>query len=417
MLDIQRLQTMHSTLTRSLLAVVALGGAALATSTHGAAHSAVQARDVVETAEAAGSFETLATALRAAGLVDALRGDGPFTVFAPTDEAFAALPEGALESLLRPENRDDLVTVLTYHVVPGRLDAADVARARGLDTLGGQRLGVATPGGRVVVGDANVVQANVECSNGIVHAIDRVLLPSTGNLVEVAAEAGSFGTLLQAATAAGLPGALAGDGPFTVLAPTDEAFAALPKGTLEALLADPHALGEILKYHVIPGRVFGAEALAAGSARTLQGDAVRFGLEDGMLRAGGARVLANDVQATNGVIHAIDAVLLPPGTGLPALGRKVIGVYTERPSSALAAQLGIDRHQSLLITKLTRGGPAASAGLAVHDVLTSIDGRPATTGNLNRAKEERGVGGSVHLRLVRAGRAVELDVPVGVERH
>ncbi len=400
---------MHSTLSSALVGVVALSGATFA---HSSEH-----RDIVDTAVAAGSFETLAAALQAADLVGALKGDGPFTVFAPTDDAFGDLAEGTVESLLRPENRDDLVTILTYHVVPGRLDAAEVSRRLGVDTLSGQRLTLRAQGGKVSVGRANVVRADIACSNGILHVIDSVLLPSTQNLVEVAAGAEAFGTLLKAAQVAGLADTLANRGPFTVLAPTDDAFAQLPKGTLEALVNDPAALANILKYHVLPERVFSSEAVAAGAARTLQGESVRFAIQDGRLRAGGASVLGNDLQATNGVIHVIDEVLLPPRTALPTLGRKVIGVYAERPGSALAAQLGVDPHASLVITKLTRGGPAVRAGLEVYDLVTSIDGRPATMKNLSLAKDERGVGGTVHLRLLRRGEALDLAVPVGVEAH
>lgn len=134
------------------------------------------ASDIVDTAVAAGSFSTLAAALQAAGLVDTLKGEGPFTVFAPTDEAFAALPEGTVENLLRPENRDQLVAVLTYHVVSGDVRAADVAGLTEATTVQGGTLAIDTSNG-VRINDATVTQADVVCSNGVIHVIDKVLLP------------------------------------------------------------------------------------------------------------------------------------------------------------------------------------------------------------------------------------------------
>jgi len=139
---------------------------------------AAQADDIVDTAIAAGSFETLVAAVQAAGLVDTLKGEGPFTVFAPTDEAFAALPEGTVESLLEEENRDQLVSILTYHVIPGRVMSSDIAgQTLSVETVQGMELAIdATDGVRV--GEATVVTADVEASNGVIHVIDTVLIPA-----------------------------------------------------------------------------------------------------------------------------------------------------------------------------------------------------------------------------------------------
>ena len=133
-------------------------------------------KTVVETA-VAGGFETLVAAVKAAGLVDALNGDGPFTIFAPTDEAFAKLPEGTLEMLLKPENKDKLQAILTYHVVPGSLTAAEVTSRDALETLQGAAVNVHATDKSVMIGDATVTKANVQASNGIIHVIDTVLLP------------------------------------------------------------------------------------------------------------------------------------------------------------------------------------------------------------------------------------------------
>ncbi|MCL4740651.1 MAG: fasciclin domain-containing protein [Phycisphaerales bacterium] len=274
---------------------------------------AVAADDVVSVAAGAGTFTTLLAAAEAAGLVDALRSTGPITVFAPTDEAFAKLPAGTVESLLRPENRSTLAGILTYHVVPGAVPASRVARMSGATTLNGQRVEFTRTADGVRVDGATVIAADVEASNGLIHVIDRVILPADGTIVAVAAKAGTFGTLLAAAKAAGLADALAGEGPFTVLAPTDEAFAKLPAGTVESLLKpeNRNTLASILKYHVIPGRVYAAQALSLGAASTLQGNEVVFDLANGTLVVDGARVVRTDIDASNGVIHVIDAVILP----------------------------------------------------------------------------------------------------------
>ncbi|MGR2739072.1 fasciclin domain-containing protein [Billgrantia sp. Q4P2] len=135
------------------------------------------AKDIVDTAVAAGQFETLAAALEAAGLVETLKGDGPFTVFAPTDEAFAALPEGTVESLLEPENREQLQAVLTYHVVAGKVMAEDAMGLDSATTVQGQDITITTMDGSVMINDASVIQADIEASNGVIHVIDGVLLP------------------------------------------------------------------------------------------------------------------------------------------------------------------------------------------------------------------------------------------------
>jgi uncharacterized surface protein with fasciclin (FAS1) repeats len=148
---------------------------------HAAAPAAPQAagqKDIVDTAVAAGQFKTLAAALSAAGLVDTLKGDGPFTVFAPTDAAFAKLPAGTVESLLKPENKEKLKAVLTYHVVPAKALAADFKDGEPVKTVNGKDITPSISGGKVMVGDANVVKADVAASNGVIHVIDAVLLPT-----------------------------------------------------------------------------------------------------------------------------------------------------------------------------------------------------------------------------------------------
>lgn len=147
-----------------------LAGAALADH-HG------DKQDIVDTAVEAGQFETLVAAVEAAGLVETLKGEGPFTVFAPTDEAFAALPKGTVESLLEEENRDQLEAILTYHVVPGKVMAEDAMATDSATTVQGQDLTITTMDGSVMIDDATVVQADIEASNGVIHVIDGVLMP------------------------------------------------------------------------------------------------------------------------------------------------------------------------------------------------------------------------------------------------
>jgi transforming growth factor-beta-induced protein len=134
-------------------------------------------KDIVDTAVGADAFSTLVAAVKAAGLVETLKGDGPFTVFAPTNEAFAKLPEGTVESLLKPENKDKLVAVLTYHVVPGKVMAADVVKLKNAKTVQGGEVDIVVADGKVKVDNANVVKTDIECSNGVIHVIDAVILP------------------------------------------------------------------------------------------------------------------------------------------------------------------------------------------------------------------------------------------------
>ena len=135
-------------------------------------------KDIVDTAVEAGSFETLVAAVQAAGLVETLKGDGPFTVFAPTDAAFAALPEGTMEELLKPENIDQLTAILTYHVVPGKVMSTDLSNGMEAATVEGSEVTFMTEGG-VKVEEANVVTADIETSNGVIHVIDQVILPES----------------------------------------------------------------------------------------------------------------------------------------------------------------------------------------------------------------------------------------------
>jgi transforming growth factor-beta-induced protein len=281
----------------------------------GSSSSAVLAveQDIVTTAVEAGSFQTLAAALKAAGLVETLRAKGPFTVFAPTDEAFEKLPAGTVETLLRPENKGLLTSVLTYHVVPGSVTAERLVKQNAAATVNGQRLDVKVEGSKVQVDQASVVKADIACSNGVIHVIDQVLLPSSDTIPAVAEKAGTFKTLLAAAKAAGLVDVLSGDKPLTVFAPNDDAFAKLPAGTIENLLKPENKdkLAAILKLHVVAGRVFSDDVLSKKELKSLQGGKLSASVKNGAAFVNGARLLSTDIDALNGVIHVIDTVLLP----------------------------------------------------------------------------------------------------------
>lgn len=273
---------------------------------HAGTARAEAGKDIVDTAVSAGSFNTLATALKAADLVDALKGPGPFTVFAPTDEAFAKLPKGVLDNLLK--NKEQLRAVLMLHVVSGCAKSGEVVKLTSAKTLLGQSLPIDTSKG-VRIGSATVTKTDIGCTNGVIHVIDAVLLPRN-DIIETARNAGSFKTLLAAIEAAGLTDTLRSEGPFTVFAPTDDAFAALPKGALENLLKDKKKLTSVLTYHVVPGKVMAKDVVKLKEAKTVQGQNVKIDASSGV-KVDDARVIKPDIAAENGVIHVIDAVILP----------------------------------------------------------------------------------------------------------
>ncbi len=274
-------------------------------------------KDIVDTAISNGSFKTLAAALTAADLIDSLKGEGPFTVFAPTDAAFDKLPDGTIDELLKPKNKKRLIALLTYHVVPGNVMAKDVQKMTAAKTLNGQCIDIVVNGRMVKVDDAKVSKTDVACSNGIIHIIDTVMLPAEQNIVETAEQAGKFMTLLAAAEAAGLVETLSGDDAFTLFAPTDEAFADLPKGTVESLLEpkNKNKLAAILKYHVVAGRVYSDDAMAAETAITLLGDELQFEVSGRRAKVNQVNLVKTNIDASNGVIHIIDKVLMPERKG------------------------------------------------------------------------------------------------------
>ena len=275
-------------------------------------------KDIVDTAVADGRFTTLVAAVTAAELVDTLKGEGPFTVFAPTDDAFAKLPAGTVEELVKPENKQKLTDILLYHVVSGKVMAADVVGLTSATTVLGKDVAIKVDMGNVYVNDAKVIITDIETSNGVIHVIDTVLLPpaeeAKQTIVDIAVADGRFTTLVAALQAAGLVETLSGEGPFTVFAPTDDAFAKLPAGTVESLLKPENLeqLKNILLYHVVSGKVLAADVVGLTSAPTVLGQDVTITVKDGNVYLNDTvQVIITDIEASNGVIHVIDAVLLP----------------------------------------------------------------------------------------------------------
>ncbi|MBN2507920.1 MAG: fasciclin domain-containing protein [Verrucomicrobia bacterium] len=259
-----------------------------------------------------GRFTTLLAAVGGAGLGEVLTTGGPFTLFAPTDEAFAQLPPGTVEGLLA--DPDALRAVLLYHVLGQRSGVVELLASRTAETLQGSDITIALRHGSVFVNESRLVNANVSSPNAIIHVIDRVLLPPAAkpNLVETLQADGRFGTLLTALQAAGLDAVLAEGGPFTVFAPTDAAFAKLPAGTVQALLADTDTLKNVLLYHVVNGDKSAYELIRERSAETLQGASVKITWWWGRVFVNRSEVVDADIEAGNGRIHAIGSVLLPP---------------------------------------------------------------------------------------------------------
>lgn len=267
-------------------------------------------QDIVSTAVAAGSFKQLADALTKANLVDALKGPGPFTVFAPTDAAFEAL-EKAKPGTVASLTVEQLSAVLKYHVVSGAaVKAADLKNGQLVTTLAGPVAAIDLSGDKPKINGVTISTTDVAASNGVIHVIDQVLLPP-GDIIEVATAAGKFGKLAEALTAAELVDDLKGEGPFTVFAPTDDAFAKLsaaPSGD---------ALKNVLLYHVIKGSLGPLDLKEGGAASTLAGSPVLFSLKDGA-KINDAVISVTNVVAKNGVIHVIDSVIVPPADDLVA---------------------------------------------------------------------------------------------------
>lgn len=261
--------------------------------------------DLVATALTGHVYTQLAGLALDADLVETLRG-GPFTVFAPTDDALAKLPLDVLHAV--QDNPDMLKTVLLHHVVPGTITPDQLAAGE-LTTAAGTKLTVTVSGDTLYV-NGNPIGAGVEASNGYLYAMSDVLVPALGDIIDVATTLPGFDTLAGLVTQADLVATLRGDGPFTVFAPVDGAFDALPAATLDAVLADPTLLATVLTYHVVAGKL-NTDQLVEGKLLTVAGVELTVTKVDGVTYLDGNPILVQNVQATNGVIHVIGAVLVP----------------------------------------------------------------------------------------------------------
>jgi uncharacterized surface protein with fasciclin (FAS1) repeats len=262
---------------------------------------------------------TLEAAVVAAGLVETLSGTGPFTVFAPTDNAFAALPAGTIETLLA-DPTGALTQILLYHVVGTEALSTDLTDGQTVTTLQGQTVTVTINTEGVFINNAQVTVADIMTDNGVIHVIDAVLVPQqpvSTTVVDIIVNSAEHNTLEAAVVAAGLVETLSGDGPFTVFAPTDAAFALLPTGTVETLLDDPTgALTQILLYHVVGAEALSTDLTDGQTVSTLQGQPVTVTINASGVFINTAQVVMADVTADNGVVHVIDAVLLPTPTSV-----------------------------------------------------------------------------------------------------
>jgi transforming growth factor-beta-induced protein len=286
-------------------------------------------QDIVDIAVNDGRFTVLVAALQQAGLVETMQSEGPFTVFAPTDDAFAALLgtlDISAEQLLA---QPGLADVLLYHVISGQVMSTDLSDGMQAATVGGQNVTISLDGG-VFINDSEVIIADIEASNGVIHVIDSVLVPAgfaleleeeetMPDIVDIAVNDGRFTVLVAALQQAGLVETMQSEGPFTVFAPTDDAFAAL-LGALdisaEQLLAQP-GLADVLLYHVISGQVMSTDLSDGMQAATVGGQNVTISLDGGVF-INDSEVIIADIEASNGVIHVIDSVLVPAGFALAA---------------------------------------------------------------------------------------------------
>ena len=276
-------------------------------------------KNIVEIVVSDPNFSLLKQAVVRAGLTSALS-SGTLTVFAPDNAAFAAAGIDSATIASIPEN--DLATILKYHVLNAKVEAAGVPASDTVNTLDGLNLYASSNANGVFVNGIKVKSANVQAANGVIHVISDVLIPPTDNIAEVVSSDDNFDILLAAVVRAGLASAVSSNGKYTVFAPTDAAFAALPAGVLDALLLpeNKEVLVKILTYHVVPASVLAAD-VTDGDVATVEGQTVKLSTANGVT-VNGANVVTADVLASNGVIHAIDAVLVPADVDVAALVKK-----------------------------------------------------------------------------------------------
>jgi uncharacterized surface protein with fasciclin (FAS1) repeats len=271
-----------------------------------------ETKNIVETASANEDFETLVDALVAAGLDETLSDEtSEFTVFAPTDDAFAKLDSAYLTNLVE-NDITNLTKILTYHVVSGTVMSTDLSDGMRAETVQGKYIDITIEDGSVYINDAMVTTADIECNNGVIHVIDTVLVPKD-NIVETAIGNEDFETLVTAVVAADLVDTLSDESTqFTVFAPTDDAFAKLDPTFLNNLVNNDTAnLTAILTYHVVPGVVLSTDLSDNMTATTVEGTDITVRIENSTVYINDAMVTTPDIECSNGVIHIIDTVITP----------------------------------------------------------------------------------------------------------
>ncbi|XP_052780939.1 transforming growth factor-beta-induced protein ig-h3-like [Mya arenaria] len=256
-------------------------------------------------------LKTLVTLVKKANLVDTLSGPGPFTVFGPTDQAFAALPKKFVDFLMK--NMTVLTAILEYHVASGKVLSSDLKNNMLVPSVQGKdiRINIYKDGKVITASGRPVTLPDQEATNGVIHVVSGVLFPPAGTVVDVVSKCPVFKTLLKAVTIAGLADTLSGAGPFTVFAPSDKAFARIPKKCIDALLKNKTLLTSVLEYHVAPAVDYSAGLSCGDDVKTLNGASVKITKMFGHLRVNYARVVYADASVTNGVMHVIDRVLFP----------------------------------------------------------------------------------------------------------
>lgn len=278
--------------------------------------------NVVQVAQSDSRFSILVEAVQAAGLTDTLTAPGPITVFAPTNDAFSALlgELGVTKDQLLAD-KPLLTAVLKYHVVAGEVRSSAIPLGKAINPVGGGFFKIDKTGADLVITDgrnrsSKIIQADIAASNGVIHAIDKVILPADKTIVQTAIANPEFSILVEAVTAAGLVDTLSAPGPYTVFAPTNAAFASLltELGVSKAqLLADTTLLTKVLTYHVVPGLVLKANVPVNTPIQTVEGETFTVGATLAITDRRGrqSNIIATDVLASNGVIHVLDKVILP----------------------------------------------------------------------------------------------------------
>ena len=390
-------------------------------------------RDLVGTANDTGGLTTFRSALASAQLTNTLTGAGPLTVFAPSDAAFGQLDPAAFAAI--QADPELLKKVLRYHVVTGRRAAADLSPGK-LATVEGESLTVGRAGGGPSINDGRVTQADVPATNGVLHVIDRVLLPpslrlgpgdaTAKDLVQVLTDTGNFKVLVDLVQTAGLTDVLSGPGPFSLFAPTDTAFAKLPDGALDQLKADKAALNKLLTYHVVPGATRATD-LPLGRTKTVEGDTLEIGRAKGKVTADGATVVYTDVPANNGYAHIIDRVLTPGDVDLSAIlgppeaaaAAPDFVVFFDTDSAAIRADAADAIRQAAALVK--KGTTVVLTGVADTrgDTQTNVDLSDRRANAVADALRAAGANATFEIRAkgaepnadLQQARRVEIDLP------